>query len=301
MSLLLEVLLLGECGAEQIMMGVAGLAKVGDLVSDIFFINTLSEFNGIFGEAQNELLEVPIKQLLAFAIIFTFVGVVFEVQKIYKFLKDRRERLERKDQDDENEEQEEDEGVTESVYLFLREKLKECREKLGRGKPNDKEDGGEVEHEWEMRPFPLNLILEDLPQLIILCITFARVNLLKFCDTKFDFFDDDTNLGNCTEQEEEFTDELYFSVYTSAVFTGGIVCYTLFRMCRGRMRWRPDCRKVNGGDDNGLHAEDTTDAVSPTSHMSSSSTDENFLRVDTRADVETTVHPADGSETIRTE
>jgi hypothetical protein len=105
---------------------------------------------------------------------------------------------------------------------------------------------------------------------------------------------------NFTEAEAEYIDELIVSVFTSFVFTVGTVCFTLFRMCRGRMRWRPDCRKVNGGNDNGLHAEDTTDAVIPTSHMSSSNTDEDFLRAVNRIVVKRTVYP-DGSETIRNE
>jgi hypothetical protein len=203
MSLLLEAILLGECGAKQIMTGVTGLAKVGDLVSDIFFIITLSEFDGVFVDKAGA-DKVPINTLLAFAIIFTIVGVVFEVHKIYtflkKFLKERRERLERKDQDDENEEQEE-EGtrVTETV-------------------PNDKEAGGEVE-EREKRPFPLNLILEDLPQLIILCFAFQHVGFL----------------ANDTQAETEYEDELRVSVITSIVFTVGTIFFNNHMIFHGRM------------------------------------------------------------------
>jgi predicted membrane protein len=281
MSLILEAFILGGCGAEQIITAAAGLAKMSDLVSDIFFIITLSDFNSIFRDAQNEAIaedKVPIKWIMASAIFFTIVGVAFEAITIYlflkKFLKERRERLERQDQDDDNQEPEEEVmRVTDRAYLFL-------KKKLGRGKPNDKEVGGEVEKEREKRPFPLNLFLEEIPQFIILII------FIYYYSTH-------------TEAESEYIDELIVAGFTSFVFTVGTVCFTLFRMCRGRMRWRPDCRKINSGNDNGLHAEDATDAEIPTSLMSSSNTDEDCLRVDNRVDVERTVHP-DGFETIRT-
>jgi hypothetical protein len=54
MSLFMEAILLGSCDVEQIITGVAGLAKVSDLVSDLNFIKAISEFNGIFENAQDQ-------------------------------------------------------------------------------------------------------------------------------------------------------------------------------------------------------------------------------------------------------
>jgi hypothetical protein len=61
---------------EQIITGLAGLAKMADFVSDLYFIKSLSDFDNIFEDAQNQAEnadKVPVNSLIAFAIFFFFV------------------------------------------------------------------------------------------------------------------------------------------------------------------------------------------------------------------------------------
>jgi len=86
MDLLLDAALNMECGTfEQLVQATGGVMKIGDIVSDVFFVVAIEEYASFVSfDAHNF---IPI---LVAAILFTLVGVLFDLIKLTLVLRDRR-------------------------------------------------------------------------------------------------------------------------------------------------------------------------------------------------------------------
>ena len=148
MSLLLEACLSYAFGPEQIAVGFAGLIKLGDIVSDVFFILDLKEWKDLFEHSYlfDGKEKMNLELYLIAAGVFTAIGIVFDLAMSYIVIKDRRERK--------------------TVTAQIKRSYKDFM-----GMFFDAEEGGGDTWIWWKHA---NLFIEEVPQLVILLCFFME-------------------------------------------------------------------------------------------------------------------------------
>mmetsp|Transcript_1874 Transcript_1874/g.4949 ORF Transcript_1874/g.4949 Transcript_1874/m.4949 type:complete len:319 (-) Transcript_1874:569-1525(-) len=179
MSLLLDACLNYAFSPQQIAVGLAGLIKLGDILSDVFFILDLKEWHNLFGRSWlfDGEEKINYKRYLIAAAVFTAVGIAYDLCMCYVVIKERQK----------------NNTVTEKIKKGFR---------AFAGMFFDAEDGGkDEEYVWWKH---IHLVIEEIPQLTILLCFFA--DYYRGCEY-------------CSDDQKQYMTSLFISAVVSTFFT----------------------------------------------------------------------------------
>jgi len=179
---------------EQIATGIAGLVKIGDIVSDCFFVNSLFEFRETFGPVLG--VKAPsVTVFIAFATTFTIVGIIFDLYKAFIVVKEHRK-------SEQNGAITQETTWCEAMLASMRHHCFRCR-----APPPEEDDVYSEEAKKKFRWWKRsNLVWEEIPQLIILVAFYATVRgVLVSCDAITE------TVKQCNENNNDSPTPLTFS------------------------------------------------------------------------------------------
>jgi hypothetical protein len=221
-ELLLEVALRRQLTAETLIIGGAGFIKMGDLISDCFFVKEVGEYRDLVDKSVSQGVQDDIYYFDAIYIsvlFFTVIGFLFDFFKAYVYLKERRNTQPDADGTQEGDSMEERHYCCEHLKFW------------------EEEDEAKDEWVWWKR---WNFVFEEIPQLVLVIFFFTEIGLEHVVVLTSTDPDDpgrpvlsDEELQDRSEREEaQLT-----AVIVSVVFTVLNIGMTFFRFGRARGWW----------------------------------------------------------------
>jgi hypothetical protein len=231
-----------------------GFLKLGDLGTDILFIVTMAEYNGVFGDAvsvgvdgaYHEAVNVP--AIIGVSVFFTLVGFVYDIFKARAFLQLYREEKEC--------------SCSQALKDILVPKM--CRSRDGDQKEAESEEDDmrlkmldkKTAHWWHT-----NVLFEEIPQCFILAWVLGSIlESNKNCDEV-----------TCTQEEIDYTNELVNSCASSLALTAFSLLASIafyMRVCFRKIR---KCCVEPDDDKESIHRTRTADTTNE--YTSSSAVD----------------------------